>query len=114
MAKNNLVTVQGHVHKTMNMAYAKGQKMVSIDFVDCNGVLHHLPTVCLGHSDDELITFQLDGDMINLKIQQWLAEKEELEFEVIESKKWACGFDVKSGRCLRFDCHKAGPCEGFE
>lgn len=27
---------------------------------------------------------------------------------------WACGWDEKSGRCIRFHCHKSGPCGGYE
>lgn len=26
---------------------------------------------------------------------------------------WECGWLAKSNRCMRFDCHKSGPCGGF-
>lgn len=27
--------------------------------------------------------------------------------------KLSCGWVEKTNRCVRYDCHKAGPCDGF-
>lgn len=28
--------------------------------------------------------------------------------------KLSCGWSERTGRCLRLDCNRSGPCEGFE
>ena len=73
MGKNNLVIVNVRFSSLLPSA---------VEVIDSAGEIHYFSIVALPYTEDELAEFEPHED-VAMKIPQWMAEIEELEFQPI-------------------------------